>query len=842
MNEESIFLEALAKRTAADRSAYLDEVCAGNGTLRRRVEELLRSHEEGRGFLDVPAALQLGLGHVPPGARTDATGVSLPLEPTMANGPRRDRITETRSDPRVGDTEDDPPLDFLDPSHEPGYLGRLGHYQVKEVVGRGGMGVVLRAFDTKLHRVVAIKVMQGPLAASATARRRFSREAQAAAAICHEHVVTIHAVDEDHRPPYLVMQFVDGVSLQEKLDRGGVLGLREILRIGLQTAEGLAAAHKQGLVHRDIKPANILLENGVERVKITDFGLARAADDARLTQSGMIAGTPQYMSPEQAEGATVDQRSDLFSLGSVLYAACTGRPPFRASSNMAVLKRVVEDSPRPIREINPDTPDWLCALIARLQAKDPARRPSSSAEVATVLARHLAELQQAIHSASSDETQVESRPVPASSPLRPAADAMPSSSRRPAHLLVAAAAALAVLLGMGLSEATGVTHVIGTVIRRIRAEGTLVIEAADPEVSVSVDGGDLIITGGGVHEFRLRPGTHELQTRKGDVVLRSEVIEIERGGRRLVRVTSAPPPQPAAAAPRTPAPPADDWVRTVYRLPVEEQVRVVSALLKELNPGFDGRVEATYKDGTVNSLSFCTDAVKDISPVRALRELWKLSAKGSEMHRGRLADLGPVQGLRRLGELHLSNNDVQSLEPLKGIPLVFIDLGFNPVHDLKPLSGMPLVAVYLWNTSVNDLSPLAGMPVRDLNLTVAPVRDLSPLRDMPLEALHISYTQVTDLSPLKGLPLRELNLDGTKVKNLDPLKGARLTWFHYGATLIPDVSVLRGMPLEDVSCDFQPERDAAILRSITTLKMINRKPAADFWTEFDARHAAAKSF
>src|SRR5262249_38595177 len=150
------------------------------------------------------------------------------------------------------------------------------------------------------------------LATSATARQRFMREARAAAAVSHDHVVTIHAVEETDRVPYLVMQLIDGTSLQEKLDRTGPLGLKEILRIGLQTAAGLAAAHKQGLVHRDIKPANILLENGIERVKITDFGLARAVDDASLTQSGVVTGTPQYMSPEQADGQPVDHRTDLF--------------------------------------------------------------------------------------------------------------------------------------------------------------------------------------------------------------------------------------------------------------------------------------------------------------------------------------------------------------------------------------------------------------------------------------------------------------------------------------------------------------------------------------------------
>ena len=162
----------------------------------------------------------------------------------------------------------------------------------------------------------------------------------------------------------------------------------------MQAAAGLAAAHAQGLVHRDVKPANILLADGIERVKLTDFGLARAADDASLTRTGVIAGTPQYMSPEQARGEPVDPRSDLFSLGSVLYAMCTGRPPFRAETSYGVLRRITDEEPRPIREINPDIPDWLCGIVAKLMAKRPDDRFQSAREVAALLEQCLAHVQQ----------------------------------------------------------------------------------------------------------------------------------------------------------------------------------------------------------------------------------------------------------------------------------------------------------------------------------------------------------------------------------------------------------------------------------------------------------------
>jgi serine/threonine protein kinase len=319
MTEHDLFAAALQIESMDERSAYLDRVCGDDDPLRRRVEVLLRAHARAGDFLGAPAVAAFAAGE----------------------------SADTRTGPS-GPSADEP-LDFLAPSDTPGSIGRLGHNEVREVVGRGGMGVVLKAFDETLHRVVAIKVMAPRLATSATARRRFTREARAAAAVTHDHIVTIHAVEESGALPYIVMQFVSGASLQDRLDRTGPLSLPEVLRIGMQAASGLAAAHAQGLVHRDIKPANILLENGVERVKLTDFGLARATDDASLTQSGRVAGTPAFMSPEQAEGKSVGHRSDLFSLGSVLYALCTGRPPFRADTSMAVLKRVCEEAPAPIR-------------------------------------------------------------------------------------------------------------------------------------------------------------------------------------------------------------------------------------------------------------------------------------------------------------------------------------------------------------------------------------------------------------------------------------------------------------------------------------------------------------
>jgi serine/threonine protein kinase/WD40 repeat protein len=441
-------------------------------------------------------------------------------------------------------------LEFLDPpgSDQPGVLGRLGPYEVVEFLGRGGMGLVLKARDPALDRMVAIKVLTPALAHGATARRRFAREAKAVAAVGHEHIVAIHAVDEFRGLPYLVMQYVPGRSLQDRLDASGPLEIKEILRIGIQAARALAAAHAQGVVHRDIKPANILLENCVERVKLTDFGLARAIDDASLTQSGVIAGTPQYMAPEQARGEPVAAVADLFSLGAVLYAMGTGRPPFRADSALAVLKRVCENRHRSVRDLNPDVPDWLEAAIDRLLAKEPAERFQTAVEVADLLERGLAHLQQpatvpppAVPAVNSERTQLLELDLATTKEA-------PRARRR---FVPIAAVLLFIGAAFGASEAAGLTQVsefVATILRIKTPEGTLVVKCNDPAVKVQIDGKDVVIAGSGLQEIRLRSGTHKVDVTKDGRPVRAEVVSVTRNGKQIVDV-SLEPSETSPAAP-----------------------------------------------------------------------------------------------------------------------------------------------------------------------------------------------------------------------------------------------------------------------------------------------------
>ncbi len=514
---------------------------------------------------------------------------------------------------READVPGDPP-DFLDPPDADGLLGRFGPYGVIEVVGRGGMGVVLKAFDPSLHRVVAIKVMAPQLAAGAAARRRFTREARAAASVAHDHVVTIHAVDEWKGLPYIVMSYVGGRSLQDRLDRSGPMGPREIVRVAMQVAYGLAAAHAQGLVHRDIKPSNILLENGVERVKITDFGLARSADDASLTKAGDVLGTPQYMSPEQARGEPMDHRSDLFSLGCVMYAMAAGRSPFRAETTMAVLRRVCEDRPRPLRDLNADVPDWLERIVAKLLAKEPADRFRSADEVAVLLERCLAHLQQ-----------------PKQNPLPYLPEPLPgdrkAGRRRAGRRLL-----VALLLA-------GVLSSFGALIIRLRTpEGTLVVEVDDPAAKVRIDGRELVITGLGPNEIRLGTGPHRVTATRGEAGLLDEVVTIVKDGKTVVRVRRE---SPAAADRRAPsavataAPPAAALAKSI---PSDPSLPKTPRLIRELEGPKGPMCGVAFLPGRLTALTAILDGNLRIWDIRSAWELYDFRAEG---HRPRTLTFVP---------------------------------------------------------------------------------------------------------------------------------------------------------------------------------------------------------
>ena len=224
-------------------------------------------------------------------------------------------------------------LGFLTPLPDPASMGALGGYEIIEEVARGGMGVVLKAKDPHLRRTVAIKVLAPALTGNSEARKRFMREARAVAALDHDNILPIYAVEPSDPLPYIVVPFIEGLSLQQWIDTNGPMSDDQVVAVGGKIAAGLQEAHAAGVIHRDLKPANILIDADLGGVWITDFGLAHMSEDQAITQTACLSGTPQFMAPEQVKGEQVDPRADLYGLGTTLYVMATGTPPFPRRDN-----------------------------------------------------------------------------------------------------------------------------------------------------------------------------------------------------------------------------------------------------------------------------------------------------------------------------------------------------------------------------------------------------------------------------------------------------------------------------------------------------------------------------
>ena len=347
---EALYHGALA-RPADARATFLVQACGDDHELRREVESLLAHVGSGDGFLEPPAA---------------------------ATAPR------------------------LTPGQT------LGHYTIVGPLGAGGMGEVYRARDTRLGREVAIKVLPLAIAADPDRLRRFEIEARAAAALAHPNIVTIHSVEQAGDLHFLTMELVDGVPLAERIPAGGA-SVERLLEIAIPLADAVGAAHARGIVHRDLKPANVMIAAD-GRVKVLDFGLAKLSplseagnltthSPAALTAEGHLLGTVAYMSPEQAEGRDVDHRSDIFSLGVLLYELATGKRPFKGDSSLSLLSSILKDTPPSISELKPALPRELGRIIRRCLVKDPDRRYQSARD----LRNELEELKQELDSGALTE-------------------------------------------------------------------------------------------------------------------------------------------------------------------------------------------------------------------------------------------------------------------------------------------------------------------------------------------------------------------------------------------------------------------------------------------------------
>lgn len=309
-------------------------------------------------------------------------------------------------------------FEFLEPPQTDDELGRIGPYSVLTLIGEGGMGAVFRARDNRLKRDVALKTMRKKWADSAVGRKRFVEEARSMAAVQHDNVATVFEVGIHEGTPFLAMEMLEGKPLNQLIKEHADFSQNQVFRLASEVSSGLAAAHSRGIIHRDIKPANIWIESPSGRAKILDFGLAIVGGHLdRFSHRGSVLGSPAYLSPEQSRGEPLDDRSDLYSLGIVLYQVCAGRPPLRCKSIPEQLIANICDTPAPLQEVCPDLPNPLCELIHQLLEKEPRNRPNS----ATLLSSQIDEAQKLCRDQSNAALKiVTSQPTSPSQPASPA--------------------------------------------------------------------------------------------------------------------------------------------------------------------------------------------------------------------------------------------------------------------------------------------------------------------------------------------------------------------------------------------------------------------------------------
>jgi hypothetical protein len=702
---------------------------------------------------------------------------------------------------------------FLAPAQRPDEIGRLGPYRVLGELGRGGMGVVFRAEDPALRRQVALKVMLPQFAADPGDRARFVREARAQAAVEHEHVAAIYQVGEDRGVAFLAMPLLRGQSLADALRANPRVPVGEAVRLAREVASGLAAAHERGLVHRDVKPGNIWLEGKGRRVKILDFGLARPSgaeaekprSEGEVTVRGAVIGTPAYMSPEQARGEGVDGRSDLFSLGAVLYQLLAGRQPFRAASTTGVLIAVATEHPVPPSAHNPSVPGALDALVMSLLGKNPAARPSSAEVVAEALAAIEGGLTGVIGGGATPMPAVVVSALPAaggSGPdpwaalddptehaepvlvvAKPRRPEPPRAPRKPARIQR--------LLG-GLIVLLALSAGALALFRPKPDEGTLVVEVADPEVEVRFRHARLLVFDrDGTERYAISPsertksirsGSYTLRLQGGDgLVLDTQEISVSKGEQITVRVAQVSKPQ--RVDPRKdsslPAGTEADRRAAEYVLGLGGTVRVNGeppsaeiALSGDLPRGLF-RLTAVNLSENDRITEGGLAVFRDCKCVLELSLWWSAVTD---------AGLAHFAGCEQLTHLNLKRNPqvgdggIAHFRNCK--QLKYLNLGGTGVTDagLAVFGGCEaLTTLGLWETRTTDAGLAHFRASKNLvavNLSGTSVTDfgLTHLKDCAnLELLWLSDTRTTDLG-LAALEdcrkLRDLNLNFTDVSDL----------------------------------------------------------------------------
>ncbi|MCX6901307.1 MAG: SUMF1/EgtB/PvdO family nonheme iron enzyme [Verrucomicrobia bacterium] len=723
-------------------------------------------------------------------------------------------------------------------------------YEIISKLGAGGMGAVFKARQPVLDRIVALKVIAPQVAQDPSYIARFQHEAKSAARLNHPNIVQVYAAGEDSGMHFMVSEFVEGESLQQRLSREGRMDPQEALATCVFVAEGLKHAWDEArIIHRDIKPDNIFLSvKGV--VKVGDLGLAKSVGpetSAALTQSGTTVGTPFYCSPEQAQAEKeIDFRADIYSLGCTLYHMLSGKRPYDSGQNqspMSVMVKQIHDPPPAVLQVWPECPMPLVMLLGRMLKKNPNERHQSYEELIEDMRR--------VHEQLSQPQAAVPQPIPHA--VEPE-----DASRKRMPMVMGGIAAVVVAAGLLLWAPWK---------QPSQSDAGRVPSRADQGAPKTSDSGTGSAIAPAVAETATKPPSETLAPPKTEAAP-------------AVAETPVKPPaeMPASRKPETAtAATADPFIAEVVALPAEKQIQRVMAELKRLNPDFDNRETHTIRESAVTQLAISTVGVKDISPLRALRQLDEVRCSGTQEEPSPLSDLSPLRGLS-LRHLACDFTAVSDLSPLAGMPLAFLDISGTQVINLSPLADLSLtelrcppaaarnkdIAQLLLKLPalqrVNGQSPaaflasLAKVPAAEpaspqpssptpasgmvappaasaedpfvqtvaalpaeqqVARVMARLRELNPQFDGrethkveggAVTELSFSTVGVTDITPLKALKWLKklvivpptLNQKGA-LADLAPLQGLPLTWLWCHGNPITDLTPLRGMPLTVLS-------------------------------------------
>ena len=765
---------------------------------------------------------------------------------------------------------------------EQGGIQQLGNYKLLKKIGEGGMGAVFLAEDTVARRKVALKVLPKKFATDPGFVARFRREAKAMGKLNHANIVAAYAVGEELGHHYYAMEYSDGESLDKRLKREKVIGPSQALEIITQVALGLKHAHDHGVIHRDIKPANIFITTpGV--AKILDLGLSKNLLDSEQsfnTQTGISIGTPHYIAPEQARGdKNIDGRADIYSLGVTFYHIVTGQTPFHGSTAAVIMtKHLTEQLPNP-KDIRADIPDGIVHVIRRMMAKSQDDRYDNCDELLDDLVLisqgetpSSKELDALASNVALPSVRVGTGSVRRSGrhglvDQRHQTSATETSKYR--ALLIGAGTALILIciaiLALNPPKKQSIPLEAGTEIpvdTPVQGAQTLPATGSTSPSSRPQPGPPLVPP----DEPWMHPGPVDEAFIKGVRALTSDnqikhinikmkefnpgFVEIENYGINKGNVNSIDMDISV--------------VRDISPLPALSYLQRFNCTNKS-GKGvlFDLKPLTGMK---LTTISVSRSRIKDLSPLKGM-PLSQLDISETDV-----VDLSPLSGMQ-FRVLNIKNTQVSDISLLKGstierfiaegtqiknlLPLANmrmqeLNLNHTAVTDITPLKNMPLTVLALSDTAVSDLSPLKGMQLTTLQINGTRVTSLSALKGMPLVSFSMDKTVIDDLSPLKGMPLRTFSCNTTPVSDLSPLKEMALTFLSCEKTAVSDLSPLRGMrldkliiygintnnlspierqPLTEISLNYKPERDAEVLRRLSTLRRINNMPCDAFWLQ-----------